>query len=97
MPVGLQIRDSSGRITLDLTDRITRLCSIVTIPVGASGTIQLPEGTPWWYVTPNNAAVSAGSAYSPSISVDANNLLSYSPNATFGSGQVECTLVAGVY
>lgn len=97
MPAGLQVFDSSGRITLDLTDRITRIVATITVPVGASGTIQLPEGTPWWYTTPNNAAVSAGSAYSPSISVNANNLLSYGPNTTFGSGQVECTLVAGVY
>lgn len=97
MPYGMQVWDVNGSPVFDLTDRLTRLVSVVQIPVGASGQLQLPEGTAWWYVTPNGSASSVGSAYAPLITVNSNNLLNYAPNTMYGAGQVDCTLVAGVY
>lgn len=97
MPVGFQVWDATGMLVFDLTDRLTRIVSVISVPVGTSGSVQLPEGSPWWYSTPNGAATLAGSAYAPAISVDGSNVLSYGPNATYGTGQVDCTLVIGVY
>lgn len=97
MAYGIQVWDATGMLTLDLGDRITRIVQVIQLPVGTSGSVQLPEGAPWWYSTPNNAATNAGSAYAPLVSVDGNNLLSYGPNTIYGTGQVDCTLVVGVY
>ncbi len=97
MGQGLQVWDASGNLVLDIGDRLTRFVDVIAVAVGASGTVQLPPGTPWWYSVVTSGTTAVGSAYTPAISVDANNLLSYGPNTVYGTGQVPCTLVVGVY
>lgn len=40
---GLKIFDASGNVTLDVTDRITRLVYTTTVAAGANGSVDLPN------------------------------------------------------
>ena len=40
---GLRVRDANGNITLDLTDRITRLRYSVEVDANADGSVDLPD------------------------------------------------------
>lgn len=98
MGVGFQLFDeTTGALLIDVQDRITRIVAVINCPQGATGTQQLPEGTPFWYSSPNNAATNAGSAYVPLVSVNGSNLLTWQPNTIYGTGQVDTVLIVGVY
>ncbi|WP_156170142.1 hypothetical protein [Luteimonas sp. FCS-9] len=97
MPQGLQCLDESGRVVLEVTDRLTRFVAAIDVPAGASGSVQLPEGTAWVSVINNNSPAVRGSAYRPSVTVDGNNVLSYGTNTAYGTGVTNCTLLVGVY
>lgn len=97
MPQGLQVWDASGNLVLDITDSITRVVAVIDVAAGASGTYQLPEGRPFWYSCNNNFSA-VGSSYAPAVSVDSNNLLSYSAGSTLpGAPANSCQLMVGVY
>lgn len=45
MPQGLQAWDSNGVLTLDVTDRLTRIIGVVNVPSGSivSGSVTVPS------------------------------------------------------
>lgn len=98
MPQGFQVRDAAGQIVLDVTDSLTRIVSISTIPAGASGSIQLPEGRPFWYTGSAYTPGSQLAGYAPTVTVNGSNLLSYSPGALLpGATAVDVVLITGVW
>lgn len=96
MGQGLRVWNADGSLQFESASvNLTRLVARVFVPKGASGSIQLPPGRPWYVVTANIVAGSAGSAFSPGINIDGNNLLSYSSGAS--AAAVDVTLTVGVY
>lgn len=67
VPQGLQVFDEKGNITLDLTDRLTRLLCYVTFDEDISSeetpwskTYEVPKGSKvWWAYTNNNSEVNS--------------------------------------
>jgi hypothetical protein len=98
MPQGLQVWDASGQLVLDVTDSLTRIVSITNVPAGATGSIQLPEGRPFWYTGSTYVPGSQLAGYAPAVSVNGSNLLTYSPGPLLpGAVAVDVVLITGVW
>lgn len=60
MAYGLRCRDSNGNITLDITDRLSKILVEFSIPVGVhSGTVQIPSYSGSLWVAIYNTEVAA--------------------------------------
>lgn len=53
MPQGLILRDEIGNVTLNVTDRITRILGQVQTGTGGGSHVDpgLATGTPWWWLS----------------------------------------------
>lgn len=104
MPQGLQVRDSTGLLTLDLTDRITRILGSQTIASGSTGTIThaaFATGNIWCMVRSVNNGTFNG--YTPEIVLNETlHRIEYSPRvmqvAATGPATVpDVVILYGVY
>lgn len=74
MAYGLRCWDPNGNITLDVTDRLSRVLTIFNIPVGVhSGSVSLPSasGEIWVHVANKERANASGvlAAFKSSVAV----------------------------
>lgn len=94
MPQGLQVFDAGGNLTLDVTDRISRVLGVVTIAANASGSVSsagFSGLSPFWFCVP----LASFDSYLPEFSFDAGtNTLSWTWPFT---GVADCRLVYGAY
>lgn len=93
---GLQVWDAAGNLIVDVTDRLQRKLGEVVIAAGATGSVTVAGGTPWYYVAKNGSSAGTAAEYAPTLSVSGNTI-SWGPNAVQGLGAVPVTLVYGVY
>ena len=94
MPQGLQVFDENGNMTLDVTDRLTRvLGEFQTGKVSGSITdSNLSSGIPWYII--KNSSDGRGYKYAPFLITFTSNGASW----TFGSGTiVSKNITYGVY
>jgi hypothetical protein len=96
MVAGLRIKDENGHVILEVTDRLQRKIGEVAIPTGASGSVTVTGGDPWYYVASNGSTGSSGSEYAPVVTISGGTI-SWAPNTAAGLGQVPVVLVYGAW
>jgi hypothetical protein len=96
MVAGLRIKDENGHIILEVTDRLQRKIGEVAIAVGASGSVTVTNGSPWFYIASNGSTGSTGAEYAPVVTISGSTI-SWSPNTAAGLGQIPVVLVYGAY
>lgn len=88
MPYGLRVWDSSGNLTLDTTDRITRFVTSITPgTIAANSTVSysvpgiVADGT--WFIVVYNTFMPAANAFYSGIvlSITTNNINLYNSNS----------------
>lgn len=85
MAYGLRVWDKDGNLTLDVTDRITRVLGtfMTTAGTSASGTVinnELLSGTPWYTILSDGS----GSSY-------------FLPRVTFSGNQINWQSEPGIF
>lgn len=93
MPQGLQLFDGNGGVTLNITDRITRMVGSTTLPQNhGAGSVVVPEfarGTGFAMVLSTDGLLSNSPYQATTVSISGTTL-----SWSTGSG---CTIVWGAY
>lgn len=92
MPQGLQVWDSAGNLTLDVTNRLTKIIGrIITTPNG-SGAVTVPSdigGSVWFSCQPNYKRI-LSQPYPPNVTISDRTI-------TWSGGQQAIVIEYGVY
>lgn len=96
MAAGLQVFDAAGNLTLDLTDRASRIVGVLPIAGNASGSVFVDpaQGTPWAVPVPSTYPV--GSCHKITINATTGQI-DYAPNSSLPSMQTPANLYYGVF